>query len=93
MPTLTQSRKGRKTAHTFRITFTIGEDRYFVFPLRGIHPEVASKAYRFHKQTGEQEVYDVRLGEHGPECDCKGFTRWQTPCKHIRSLKAAGMIG
>jgi hypothetical protein len=92
MPTLLARRKTSKTPATFRITFTIGPDAYHVFPLRGIHPEVAAKAFRFQKQTGGQEVYDVRLGGHGPECDCKGYTRWQTPCKHIRSLKAAGML-
>jgi hypothetical protein len=75
----------------FTITFTIGPDTYFAVPLRP-HPEVASKAFRFLKQTGEQDVYDVCLTEHGPECDCRGFQRWRKPCKHVRTLQAAGML-
>src|SRR5437660_1783093 len=91
MSTVPRKRRASKTPATFRITFTIGDDVYFVTPLP-VHPEVASKAYRFWKQTGEQEVYDVRLADFGPECDCKGFLRWQKPCKHVRTLRAAGML-
>ena len=90
MATLTKSRKSSKVSR-FTITFSIGENRYFVLPLAP-HPEVAGRAYRFKKQTGDKEVYDVRQAEHGPECDCKGFLRWGH-CKHVRTLKAAGMLG
>lgn len=80
---------------TFRITFEIGADTYFVKPLDA-HPDVATKAYRLMKQTGDKEVYDVRQDPDGREgeveCDCRGFSRWQKPCKHCRALRAAGMI-
>jgi hypothetical protein len=50
----------------------------------------------FRKQGGDRAVYDVAVTEHGPQCDCPGFTHWQpkrgTLCKHVRTLKAAGMI-
>ena len=90
MASVTKSRRPQQ-ASRFTITFGIGEDRYFVLPL-AVHPEVASKAFRFKKQTGGKEVYDVRLAAHGPECDCRGFLRWGH-CKHVKTLKAAGMLG
>jgi hypothetical protein len=94
MTTKAKSDRGVKPS-TFRITFTIGEDDYHVVPLRP-HPEVAAKAFRFRKQGGDQAVYDVRVAEHGPQCDCPGFTHWHprrgTLCKHVKTLKAAGMI-
>lgn len=77
----------------FQVVFLIGPDRYQVEPLRGVHPEVARKAYRFWKQTGGQEVYDVRQAPEGfTECDCPGHQRWGTPCKHVKTLVAAGVL-
>jgi hypothetical protein len=94
MSTTTKAARPIKPS-TFTITFTIGADDYHVVPLRP-HPEVAAKAFRFRKQGGDRAVYDVRVAEHGPECDCPGFTHWHpkrgTLCKHVRTLKAAGMI-
>lgn len=81
-----------KKPATFSITFRIGEDRYGVAPVPA-HPEVALKAYRFTKLTGDHAVYCVSLTpDLHPSCECKGWLRWQTPCKHIRSLVAAGML-
>jgi hypothetical protein len=85
------ARRRAKQAATFRITFTIGDDHYAIAVLRP-DPEVAAKAFRFRKLTGGLEVYDVSLTEHGPRCECLGFLRWQKPCKHIRTLIAAGML-
>jgi hypothetical protein len=65
---------------------------YAVVPLTAVHPEVAVKAYRFRKQTGDGEVYDLRLTSDGQvECDCRGFQRW-CHCEHVRTLTAAGML-
>jgi hypothetical protein len=91
MPTVSRPRRP-KQPQTFRITFHIGPDVYAVVPLTAIHPEVAVKAYRLHKHTGDGEVYDVRLTTEGHvECNCRGFQRWQH-CKHVRALTAAGML-
>jgi hypothetical protein len=85
----TQPRK-----RTFRIVFWIEGVPYTVIPLKP-DPQVASRAYRFLKRDGKGRVtanYDVHLNGHGPQCECKGFLRWKKPCKHIKTLAAAGMI-
>jgi hypothetical protein len=77
---------------TFTIVFAIGEDSYNVFPLAA-HPEVAKAAYRFRKLTGDLAVYDVRLTLEGQgDFSRPGCTFHGKPCKHIRSLVAAGMM-
>ena len=94
MSQATTVRKPRKsrTPGCFRCELVCGSDRYTVCPLAGVHPEVARKAYRVHKLTGSQEVYDVRLTIEGhAECDCPGFTRWGH-CKHVRMLAALGCL-
>jgi hypothetical protein len=84
-------RRSRPPA-TFTITFTLGEDAYHVVPLDP-DPGVAVVAFRFMKQTGGREVYDVRLDPAGyAECDCPGHQRWGTACKHLRTLLAAKML-
>jgi hypothetical protein len=84
-----------KQPDTFRIVFHIGEDTYGVRPLAA-HGEVAVKAFRLSKHTGDRAVYDIRLSPEGfIECDCPGHQRWAergTQCKHIRALTAAGML-
>jgi hypothetical protein len=94
MPTATKIRKPRKPAPppTLTITFTINEDRYNVAPL-ATHPEVAKVAYRFHKLTGDLAVYDVHQDTAGHvECTCPGCTYHRKPCKHVKTLVAAGML-
>jgi hypothetical protein len=79
---------------SFKIRFIISGVTYSVIPLKP-DPAVASKAYRFIKRDGKGRVvanYDVHVNGHGPECECKGYLRWRKPCKHIRTLIAAGMI-
>src|SRR5262245_22726601 len=81
-------------SRTFRIVFWIEGVAYQVIPLKPEAP-VASRAYRFIKRDKKGRVtanYDVHVNGHGPECECKGFLRWRRPCKHIRTLAAAGMI-
>jgi hypothetical protein len=69
----------------------IGNADYLVSRLQP-DPDVASKAFRLVKQSGNREVYDVYLDRYGPHCDCLGYLRWSKPCKHIRSLEAAGVL-
>jgi len=84
----------RTQARTFRIVFWIEGVPYQVIPLQP-DPQVASRAYRFIKRDAKGRVtvnYDVHVNGYGPECECKGYLRWKKPCKHIRTLAAAGMI-
>src|SRR5437764_752339 len=77
MTTATTTRKpgSSRRPKTFRCMFVIGPDTYLVVPLRP-HPEVAGKAYRLLKQTGDKAVYDVRQAVEGfIECDCLGHQR------------------
>ena len=93
MTTVTAERP-RTQAKTFRIVFWIEEVPYMVIPLQP-DPEVASRAYRFLKRDTKGKVtanYDVHVNAHGAECECKGYLRWKRPCKHIKTLVAAGMI-
>jgi hypothetical protein len=91
MSTCTKSRRRVKKARTFRCTFSCDGDTYAVMPLRGVHPEVAVKAYRLNKNGGE-EVYDVHLTPEGvAQCDCKGCQRWGH-CKHLEMLVAMGCL-
>lgn len=83
-------KRPRKVVKLFRITFSHGSDSYTVIPL-DTDPQVAKKAFRLRKQTGDRQVYDVRLTNHGPECDCKGFL-YRKRCKHIHMLQAARML-
>jgi hypothetical protein len=37
--------------------------------------------------------YDVSIDAEGhPACECRGWLRWHKPCRHLRTLAAAGMI-
>ena len=74
----------------FRLTLQLGNDTYAVVPLNP-HPSVARKAFRLRKQTGNRNVYDIRLTPYGPECDCPGFI-YRRRCKHVRALAAARML-
>lgn len=41
------------------------------------------------KHTTEREQYHVLLSANGQDqsCECLGFLRWGTPCRHIRALR------
>ena len=40
------------------------------------------------------ETYHVHLTTDGRHsCECKGFLRWQKPCKHIGALQALTSAG
>ncbi len=81
----------RKLTH-FRVVLELGEDRYYLWPVRDVDPAVAVRAFGLKKLTGKERVtYHCHLGQYGPECDCKGFLRWHR-CKHLRALVALGLF-
>jgi hypothetical protein len=80
----------KKRQRFFGIQFAIEGDAYAISRLPA-HPDVARAAYRFRKLGGDQAVYDVRLTEHGLECECMGFLRHQH-CKHAATTRAAAGI-
>jgi len=95
MSTTTTSRNGKQARQrTFRIVFWIEGVAYTVIPLKP-DPAAARKAFRFIKRdrSGKVEAsYDIQLSPEGhAECECRGFLRWGY-CKHIRTLRAAGMF-
>ncbi len=91
---LTRDRFQHQRARYFRCFFWIAGQLYAITPLRP-DPEVASKAYRFSvldRAGTVTQTYDVRQASFGPECECMGFLRWSKPCRHIRCLRAMGML-
>jgi hypothetical protein len=79
-----------KRQRFFGIRFVIEGDTYSVSVLP-IHPEVGRKAFRVAKLTGDQARYDIRLNDHGLECECKGYLR-HGHCKHCETITAAGKV-
>jgi hypothetical protein len=88
--TMTSPKKTPPVVKFFRITFSYAGDTYAVIPLQP-DPAVARKGFRLRKESGDRQVYDVRVSEGGPECDCKGFL-FRHRCKHIGMLQAARML-
>ena len=82
--------KAKKRQRFFSITFNIEADSYAVSRLPA-DASVANHAFRFRKLTGDEGVYDVRVTEHGPECECKGYLR-HGHCKHCETLQAAAGV-
>lgn len=82
--------KAKQKQRFFQIQFTIEQDNYVISTLP-CSPEVARKAFRFRKLTGDQATYDVRVTEYGPECECLGFLR-HSHCKHAKTLVAASSV-
>ncbi len=75
---------------TFTITFCIDGTDYRVRPLP-IDPAIGSKAFRFHKLTADDAVYDVHADTFGLQCQCKGFLA-HGHCKHVQTIQAAGKL-
>jgi hypothetical protein len=88
-------KRRRPPRNTFRIRFLIEGAWYSVVPLKP-DPAVARKAYRMAKlgPKGERDAgYDVSISAEGhPNCECRGWLRWNKPCRHLRTLAAAGML-
>ena len=80
----------RPKQRTFSITFTIDGQPYTVAPL-DCDPDIGSAAFRFHKQGGDDAVYDLYLGDYGWQCKCKGFLH-HGHCKHMQTLQKAGQL-
>jgi hypothetical protein len=89
LPPVRTVKAGKKEVAVLLLVVIAGQT-YIAEPLDP-HPDVARKAWRLFKSAGS-EVYDVRLTGRGPECDCKGFTRWQKPCKHCQALEALKLL-
>jgi hypothetical protein len=80
----------RPKQRTFSITFTIDGWPYTVSPLP-CDPDIGSAAFRFHKQGGDDAVYDLYLSGYGWQCQCKGFLR-HGHCKHVGTVQKAGQL-
>jgi hypothetical protein len=87
---MSAKKKSNHIVKLFRITFHQGSDEYLVIPLY-LDPSVALKAFRLRKLTGNRNSYQVRFTPRRVQCQCKGFLRWGR-CKHVRMLRAAGML-
>jgi hypothetical protein len=88
-PARTRKPRGKKQ-RTFKITFSIDGTDYKVFPLT-IDPSIGTKAFRFCKQDGNGEVYDLHADAFGLQCQCKGFVA-HGHCKHTQTIQAAGKL-
>jgi hypothetical protein len=85
------ARKPRaKRRRTFTITFAIGGTDYRVYPL-AIDPAVGVKAWRFSKQGGDGEVYDLHPDAFGLHCQCRGFEA-HGHCKHMETVQATAKV-
>ena len=54
-----------KQPRTFSCELHCGEHTYVVTPVRDAHPDIAERAYRLHKTSGEQEIYHVHCDTYG----------------------------
>ena len=84
------NRKPRRTVQFFRLVIQLGKDEYSVTPFQPA-TTVARKAFRLRKQTRDQTTYEVRVTATEVKCSCPGF-HFRKRCKHIRMLRAAGML-
>jgi hypothetical protein len=83
-------RKKKGIVKFFRLTIQYGGDEYTVSPLAP-DPDIARKAFRLCKRTGDRNTYDILVTADGVECDCTGFY-YRKRCKHCDMLRAARML-
>jgi hypothetical protein len=83
MSSATKSRQPKQ--RTFTLTIQIDGTDYRVSPL-SVDPSIGSKAFRFHKLTADDKVYDLHLSPYGWSCDCPGHTH-HGHCKHAEAVK------
>ena len=83
-------RKKKGIVKFFRITIEYAGDEYAVIPLAP-DADIARKAFRLRKRTGDHNVYDILVTADGVECDCPGFY-YRKRCKHCEMLRAARML-
>jgi hypothetical protein len=83
-------RKKKSIVKFFRLTIQYGGDEYIVTPLAP-DADIARKAFRLRKMTGNHNIYDILVTFDGVECDCPGFY-YRKRCKHCEMLRAARML-
>jgi hypothetical protein len=71
-----------------RITVGTESADYFLTPLASAF----GRAFEVHK-VGTEDRYHVCLDGAQSSCECKGFLRWNEPCKHIDGLAALVAAG
>lgn len=83
-------RKKKGIVKFFRLTIQYGGDEYALTPLAP-DDDIARKAFRLRKLSGDRNVYDILVTEDGVECDCPGFY-FRKRCKHCEMLRAARLL-
>lgn len=70
------------------VKVTVGKcwDYYDVTEIECQFPE--ARGFSLTKHSVEREQYDVLIHRNGQDCscECRGFLRWGTPCRHIKAL-------
>jgi hypothetical protein len=67
------------------------EGTYWV---RRIGSDIGGEAFEVIKQgAGEDGRYHVRLDGGHSTCECRGFLRWNKPCRHIWGCERASARG
>ena len=87
---MTPPRKKKGIVKFFRLTIQYGGDEYTVTPLTA-DADIARKAFRVRKRTGNRNSYDILVTANGVACDCPGFY-YRKRCKHCDMLRAARML-
>lgn len=83
---------------TCRLTLTVAGQDYRVRPLANDAFAGSGRAWRLRKLDGSGTAYDVVETIHGAECDCPDWIFHRDGldpkgCKHIKSMRALGLIG
>lgn len=93
--TATATTPKARPADTCRLTLEIGDSEYRVTPL-DVRDFGAVRAFRLRRTHAEKDgkypVYDVCQMIEFTTCDCPAGTYRDEPCKHVRALKACGLL-
>jgi hypothetical protein len=75
-----------------RLTFIVESSPYSVVPLK-TDPAVMRKAFKLTCLAPGGNTYCTGITADGsPSCECKGWLTYRRPCRHLRMLRAAGML-
>jgi hypothetical protein len=74
-----------------RLIVTLIDRRQTEFHVFGISTDFSSCAFRWHKQHGNGEVYDVLCGSEN-SCSCPGF-EFSDGCRHIAATYQLLQLG
>jgi len=80
----TVTRPTRPKQRQLTLSVTIDGTPYAVAPL-AIDPAIGFRAWRFEKQAGDGEIYDLHVDRYGVACQCLGYERWGR-CKHLHAV-------